>query len=59
MIAYFEGRTQIKSLWKQDPKANIWNKKGREWGMEFALIFVILIKNTYENIWSKKRRTDR
>ena len=34
MAAYFEERTQVKSIWKQDPKVNISIQEGREWGME-------------------------
>ena len=27
---YYNGGTQAKSIWKQDPKANIWAQEGRE-----------------------------
>ena len=35
-VSYIKGGIQAKSIWKQDPEANIWAQEGWEWGVEKA-----------------------
>ena len=34
MVSYIKAGTQVKSISKQDPEANIWSQEGCEWDGE-------------------------
>jgi hypothetical protein len=36
MVSYIKGGIQAKGIREQDPEANIWAQKEREWGVEKA-----------------------